>query len=81
VNAIGKSDKAVAVRVEGLMAGHRKNGIAHVTVAVNSKGGGKPSDSNKITEWVSIDKFPKLKEIIIKGRVEEVPQVPQTPKV
>lgn len=75
VTAIGKSDKAVAVRVEGVMAGHNKNTIAHVTVAVNKKQGGKPFDSNKITEWVSIDKFPKLKKLKIKGKVEEVPQV------
>jgi len=74
VNAIGKSDKAVAVRVEGVMAGHSKNTIAHVTVAVNKKQGGKPFDSNKITEWVKLKEL-KIKDLKIKGKVVEVPQV------
>lgn len=61
---VGVSDKAVAVRVIGF---HSANKIPHVTVAVNVKGGGKPVDSNKITEWVPLEKPLKLK-----GTVKEV---------
>lgn len=69
VIAIGASDKAVAVKVQGLMAGHSKNAIPHVTVAVNKKQGGKPVDSNKITDWQAAPK-----NLVLKGKVEEIPQ-------
>lgn len=62
--AIGVSDKAVAVKVMGTMAGHSKNDIPHVTIAVNAKGGGKPVDSNKITSWFKIEKPIKLSGIV-----------------
>ena len=65
VMAIGISDKAVAVRVEGLMAGHSKNDIPHVTLAVSPDG--KPVDSNKITNWSNIDK-----KIVLHGEVKEL---------
>ncbi len=58
VTHLGVSDKAVAVRVIGF---HSENKIPHVTVAVNVRGGGKPVDSNKITDWVAVEKGPKLK--------------------
>lgn len=57
VTHLGISDKVVAVRVIGF---HSENKIPHVTVAVNAKNGGKPVDSNKITEWVPVEKGPKL---------------------
>ncbi len=52
--AVGVSDKAVAVKVIGTMAGHSKNEIPHVTIAVNVRDGGKPVDSNKIKSWFSL---------------------------
>ena len=64
VTHVGVSDKAVAVRVVGF---HSENKIPHITVAVNVKGGGKPVDSNKITEWVAVENGPKLK-----GTVKEL---------
>ena len=53
VTQIGKSDMAVAARVEGFPS---KNKIPHVTLAVNPEGG-KPFMSNKIEEWKDIDPF------------------------
>jgi hypothetical protein len=64
VTHIGVSDKAVAVRVIGFDS---KNKIPHVTVAVNTAGGGKPFDSNKITEWTAIETAIKLN-----GEVKEL---------
>jgi hypothetical protein len=53
VTQIGKSDMAMAVRVEGFPS---KNKIPHVTLAVNPKGG-KPFMSNKIEEWKDVNPF------------------------
>ena len=64
VTHVGVSDKAVAVRVVGF---HSENKIPHITVAVNVNGGGKPVDSNRIVNWVSVENGPKLK-----GTVKEV---------
>jgi hypothetical protein len=57
----GMSDKAVAVRVVGF---HSENKIPHITVAVNVKNGGKPVDSNKITEWLTVEKGPTLNGVV-----------------
>jgi len=46
--AVGMSDKAMAVKVEGY---HSDNDLPHVTVAVNIDEGGKPKDSNLINQW------------------------------
>lgn len=54
VVAIGESDKALAVKVTGYN-GKTNNAFPHVTVAINRTGGGKPKDSNSITEWVDIN--------------------------
>lgn len=64
VTHVGVSNKAVAVRVVGF---HSANKIPHITVAVNVRGGGKPVDSNAITDWVPVENGPKLK-----GTVEEL---------
>ena len=53
VTQIGKSDMAVAVRVEGFPS---KNKIPHITLAVNPEGG-KRFMSNKIEEWEDIVPF------------------------
>ena len=53
VTQIGKSDMAIAVRVEGFPS---KNKIPHITLAVNPDGG-KPFMSNKIEEWEDIEQF------------------------
>jgi len=50
VTHIGKNDKAMAVKVSGY-EGKTNNKFPHVTLAVNDKAGGKPKDSNEITEW------------------------------
>lgn len=59
------SDKAVAVAVDGY--DRRMPGTAHVTVAVNSAGGGKPKDSNDLKDWK-----PMEKPLSLTGTVEEV---------
>jgi predicted kinase len=48
VTHIGKSDMAVAIKVDGYPS---KNDIPHVTMAVNTAAGGKPQMSNDITDW------------------------------
>ena len=62
VTQLGKSDMAVAVRVEGFPS---KNKIPHVTLAVNPEGG-KPFMSNDIEEWKDIVPFE------ITGRVRNI---------
>jgi hypothetical protein len=47
--AVGRSEKVVAARVETTVPSI--NEIKHVTVGVNRAAGGKPFDSNKITDW------------------------------
>lgn len=58
-------NKVVAVEVvlDGIKT---NNSIAHVTLAVNRKNGGKPVMSNQITKWE-----PLAKEIILKGIISE----------
>jgi len=62
VTAIGLSDMAMAVKVEGYES---NNAIPHITVAINPEGG-KPVMSNDITEWR------KVKSFNIKGIVTEI---------
>jgi predicted kinase len=52
VTALGLSDMAMAVKVEGYPS---KNAIPHVTVAVSPSG--KPVMSNEITKWQDIKRF------------------------
>jgi hypothetical protein len=61
----GKSDLAIAVKVKGYWT---TNQIAHITLAVNKNGGGKPVDSNKITNWE-----PLPNTIPLDGEVKEIP--------
>lgn len=53
VTEIGKSDMALAVKVEGYPS---DNKIPHITVAINPEGG-KPVMSNDITKWQSVKPF------------------------
>jgi DNA-binding transcriptional ArsR family regulator len=66
VTELGFSDLAMAVKVEGYPS---SNLIPHVTVAVNIENGGKPYDSNKITNWGKVDLGYELK---LYGTVTEV---------
>ena len=52
VNAVGKSDDAIAVAVSGYPS---RNAQPHITLAVPP--GGKPFNSNKITDWHSVEPF------------------------
>jgi hypothetical protein len=64
VNEIAMDDKVVAVSVSGFES---KNPKPHITLAVNKQGGGKPSMSNKLTNWE------KLKRpFYVTGKVKEV---------
>lgn len=65
VKSLGKSEMAMAAHVEGFKS---INDIPHVTIAVNSKKGGKPVMSNKITDWK------KIKPFIITGIVKNIYQ-------
>lgn len=53
VDGIGISDEAIALRVKWSLP--KANKISHITIAVPP--GGKPVNSNKITEWRDIDEF------------------------
>ena len=55
VTHIGISDKAVAVKVE--TDADSLNSLKHVTLAVNLNKGGKPVDSNHITQWEEFDRM------------------------
>jgi len=54
VTELGKSDKAMAVKVEGYPSA---NEIPHITLAVNTLEGGKPFMSNQITDWSPVENF------------------------
>ena len=62
VEAIGLSDMAMAVKVEGYPS---TNAIPHITIAINPDGG-KPVMSNNITKWQ------KIKNFAINGIVTEI---------
>lgn len=67
-DAVGISDKAVAVRLidrKGKARGHgfrTRNKVGHVTVAVAP--GARPVDSNAITEWKRLDEPVYLPSVI-----------------
>ena len=63
---IGTSDKAVAVKINQFFA---ETKLPHITLAVNRTGGGKPKDSNKITDWVELPK-----PVVLAGDITEVEQ-------
>lgn len=52
VVALGKDDKAFAIRVEGY---HSTNKIPHITIAINTSTGAKPVDSNNIINWQPVN--------------------------
>jgi len=52
VVAIGKDDKAFAVKVEGY---HSTNKIPHITLAINKSAGAKAVDSNNIINWQPVE--------------------------
>ena len=65
VTHVGKyENKVIAVKVEGYES---RNKNPHVTCWVNHYKGGKPVDSNKITDWQ-----PLAKQFTIRGKVAEV---------
>lgn len=66
VIAVGLSDKAFAVKVEGYQ-GKTNNKFPHVTIAINRAGGAKPKDSNEIKNWT-----PVLNGITLKGTIENL---------
>ena len=57
----GLDDKVMAVGVSGYPT---NNKIPHVTLAVNTKNGGKPFMSNKLTDWRKIQFSFKLKGVV-----------------
>lgn len=64
--AVGKSDMAMAVRVEGY---HSDNEIPHITVAVNVAAGGKPVMSNKITDWKDLPSYINLNGVVTEEKL------------
>ena len=59
---LGKDEKVMAVRVESDCPSN--NSIKHVTVAVNFAGGGKPKDSNDLTDWVDLPSTIELSGVV-----------------
>lgn len=74
VTEVGLDDRAMCVKVVSPYPtqNEKKGGFAHVTVAVNREGGGKPFHSNKIP----LANFQDISHlgIVLKGVVEEIPQ-------
>jgi hypothetical protein len=62
VTHLGRSETAIALRVQD--GGLSFNKIPHVTLLVNVNAGGKPVDSNNITNWEKIDNQFKIEGII-----------------
>lgn len=50
VTHIGKNNTALAVKVSGY-TGTTNNSFPHITIAIDRANGGKPKDSNTITNW------------------------------
>ena len=65
VLAFAGNDKVKAVQVERVI--ETQNKVAHITLAVNRKRGGKPVQSNNLTEWVKVEH-----NIYITGTLQEV---------
>jgi hypothetical protein len=73
ITHIGRSDKALAVKVEGFFTLNKKTSfefeiidrIPHITIAINPIDGA-PKDSNYITNWE------KIETIKLTGVVEEI---------
>ena len=70
VVAVGRDERAMAVKVQPPSEISSKISFPHITVAVNREGGGKPFHSNKIPE----ENFEPLSGLKLKGIVQEVPQ-------
>lgn len=54
---IGKSDMAMAVKVEGYVT---DKAIPHITIAINKSSGAKPAMSNDITDWNKMESYINL---------------------
>lgn len=65
VELLGVSELAMAVKVVGF---YTTNKIPHITLGVNRQGGGKPKDSNAITDWSKV-----ATDIRLTGTVQEIP--------
>lgn len=63
-NAFAYDDKVIAVRVSGYFT---TNKTPHITVAVNRGRGGKPVQSNNLTNWQPLEK-----PIVLSGVVSEL---------
>jgi hypothetical protein len=77
IDAYGYTDKAMAVRVNicSILPTSRTNYMkktAHITVAINERGGGRAVNSNDIINWKTLDK-----SIELTGKVDEVSQAPK----
>ena len=70
VVAVGRDERAMAVKVQPPADISKKVAFPHITVAVNREGGGKPFHSNKIPE----ENFQPLTGVVLRGVVQEVPQ-------
>ena len=70
VIAVGRDERAMAVKVQPPSEVNKKISFPHVTVAVNRQGGGKAHHSNEIPQ----ENFEPLSGIMLKGTVEEISQ-------
>ena len=66
ITHVGKSDKALAVKVSGY-EGKTNNAFPHVTIAINRKNDGKPKDSNDIKNWTPVSEI-----ITLNGKIENL---------
>jgi hypothetical protein len=68
IDGVGVSLKVIALRVKknSFVGKLSSNDIPHITVGVHRQAGGKPFDSNKITDWTDIE------PVYLEGEVEEI---------
>lgn len=67
VMSLGKNDKVMAVGVNTTVPS--TNLVKHITLAVNTRQGGKPKDSNLIANWASL---PPVLNLKLKGTIAEL---------
>lgn len=62
-------EKVMAIEVSGF---YSYNNIPHITLAVNRKNGGKPSDSKNLENWKPINKIININRLYLTGKVQEI---------
>lgn len=66
-----RDEKVIAIKIMN-GRGLSTNPVPHITIAVNRDGGGKPKDSNNLTNWVELRELIDLNFIVLIAKIEHV---------